>query len=733
VTRSRLGGWRTVAGVVIILIPFGSAAARAQPAPPRRTMTAVRATDSESIVVDGVLDDAVWSRATPATDFPQQDPLNGEPATERTEVRIVYTRTTLYMGVRCFDDEPNRLLRFQRRRDEFLSSDDRFMWVIDPFLSAQNGYFFETNPSGLMGDALLGPGVNNRQWDGIWDLAVHRDAQGWSVEIAIPFTTLTFDPHATAWGINFQRTVRRKNEESVWNGWARNQGLQRLSNTGLLEGMNQNVSQGLGLDIRPFGVVTADASPGTGETDTKTTAKAGVDLFYSVTPGLRANLTLNTDFAQTEVDQRQVNLTQFPLFFPEKRTFFLEGASFLDFGTGGSTDVLPFFSRRIGLNASGEPQPITYGAKITGRIGGQDVGVLHVRTGEDRGTGAENFSVFRLKRRVRQSYVGGLYTAHLPGDGGDARQTLGADFQLATSSFRGSRNLSLGGYALQTTNPEPIGGSAAYELRLDYPNDRWEAGMAYRRVGENFAPALGFTLRTGYERYSPRLRFNPRPQHHPFIRLLGFGAIGDLQTDLDNRPLTNLWTLTLLSLDTHGQDRYNLIVLPERERLDRDFSIYPGITLPAGGEFSFVRYRVSISTASRRLLAVSPKIEWGDFYSGTREQYNLDATARLRPGVIIYSSAEYNRVRLKEGEFQTRVYRLSPELQFNQWIAFVNTWQYDSVSAVLGWQSRFRWMLTPGSDLYVVYTHNWRNDLVLDRFETLNRRAASKVVYSMRF
>ncbi len=696
-------------------------------------MAAVRAADAERILVDGVLNEAVWQRAVPATDFLQFDPLTGEPATERTEVRIVYTRSTWYMGVHCFDSEPDRLLRFQRRRDEFLQSDDRFMWVIDPFLSAQNGYFFETNPSGLMGDALLGPGISNRQWDGIWNLAVHRDDTGWSLEIAIPFTTLNFDPKADAWGINFQRTVRRKNEESLWYGWARNQGLHRLSNTGLLTGMNQEVSQGRGLDIRPFGLVSADASPGTGAPSTTTSGKAGVDVFYSVTPGLRANFTLNTDFAQTEVDQRQVNLTQFPLFFPEKRAFFLEGAGFFDFGTGGSTDVLPFFSRRIGLNDSGVPQPIAYGAKLIGQVGAGDVGVLHVRTADSDGVAGESFSVFRAKQRRRQSYLGGLYAVRLPGGDARARETAGADFQLVTSEFRGRENLSLAGYAIHTTNPKDAGPSGAYELRVDYPNDRWEAGMAYRRVDEHFTPSMGFTLRTGYQRYSPRLRFNPRPLNHPFVRLLGFGGTGDLQTDMNNQPLTRLWTLTLLSLDTHGQDRYNFIVLPEYERLNAPFKIYPGITLPIGGEYAFTRYRVAIGTASRRLFAVSPKVEWGNFYSGSRQQYIVDLTARLRPGVIIYSSAEYNRVRLKEGAFETRVFRLSPELQFNQWVSLVNTVQYDSVSAVLGWQSRFRWILTPGNDLYVVYTHNWLNDVGLDRWTTMNRRAASKVVYTARF
>ena len=697
-------------------------------------MTAIRIADSLPVVIDGRLDEEAWRMAVPATDFMQMDPLNGEPATERTEVRIVYDQKTFYMGVHCLDNEPNRLLRFQRRRDEFLQADDRFMWVLDPSLSAQNGYFFETNPSGLMGDSLLSLDANNRQWDGLWNLAVHRDETGWSFEVAIPFTTLNFDPDATAWGINFQRTVRRKNEETLWTGWARNQGLRRLANTGLLEGMNQNVSQGLGLDIRPYGLASADASPRTGRPDTTLSAGAGLDLFYSVTPSLRANFTLNTDFAQTEVDQRQVNLTRFPLFFPEKRSFFLEGASFFTFGSAWSTDVLPFFSRRIGLNANGEPQKLLYGAQVIGQIGREDVGVLHARTGDDAGVPGEDFTVLRMKHRMlRQSYIGGLYTVRQPGGGADALQTIGADFLLATSRFRGSLNLGVGGYAIHTTAAPGGGPSSAYELRFEYPNDRWEAWASYRRIDQDFAPAMGFTLRTGYQRYSPTLRFNHRPRNHPFIRVLGFDGSIDVQTDPENKLLTSLWTFTPFSLNTHGQDAYTFLIIPEYERLSQPFAIYPGITLPSGREYSFVRYRASINSANRRLIAISPRVEWGAFYSGTREQYNLDVTVRIRPGAIIYTSTEYNHVRLAEGEFQARIYRLSPELQFSQWVSLVNTIQYDSISAVLGWQSRFRWILKPGNDLYVVYTHNWLNDLTMDRFLTMDRHAASKIIYTRRF
>src|SRR5688500_428061 len=255
----------------------------------RRTMTAERLQDGEAIVLDGVLDETAWRRATPASDFIQQDPVFGGTPTERTEVRIVFNGTTLFMGVSCFDSEPDRLLGNTMRRDEFLGSDDRFMWTMDTFLDQQSGYFFEMNPYGLMADAVMGPGgTNNRQWDGIWDARVLRSPIGWTIEIVIPFRTLNFDPNAPAWGINFQRTVRRKSEETLWTGHQRNQGLRRMSNAGLLLGI-RDVSQGFGLDVRPYTAAYIAEAPGrtppVGRNDDQ---NVGVDLFYNITPNLRA-------------------------------------------------------------------------------------------------------------------------------------------------------------------------------------------------------------------------------------------------------------------------------------------------------------------------------------------------------------------------------------------------------------------------------------------------------------
>ena len=377
-------------------------------------------------------------RAVPATNFMQMDPDNGQPATEQTEVRFVYNADKLYMGVTLFDSEPDKLIYYQMGRDGNLPADDKLQWAIDTFNDGRTAYWWEMNPLGSMADALRGANnTSNRQWDGIWDARATRSEIGWTLEIEVPFRTMNFNPDSDAWGINFQRTIARKNEVSLWMGWPRNQGLNRMSNAGLLTGI-RNVTQGHGLDVKPYVVGTSESFPGRGDSSVTNDANAGVDLFYNLTPQLRANLTVNTDFAQAEVDARQVNLTRFSLLFPEKRDFFLDGALFFDFasgggggGGGGGDDLIPFFSRRIGLDERGTPQRINFGSKLTGQAGAYDIGVLQVQTGKEDDVLGEDFAVMRIKRRMlRESYVGALYTLrHTRGGGIDTRQTIGRRFQ----------------------------------------------------------------------------------------------------------------------------------------------------------------------------------------------------------------------------------------------------------------------------------------------------------------
>ncbi|MGE3178765.1 MAG: DUF5916 domain-containing protein, partial [Vicinamibacterales bacterium] len=561
-----------------------------------RTVRAVPLRAEERVVLDGVLDEPVWNRARPATDFVQQDPVQGATPTERTEVRIVFSRTALYMGVMCFDSEPDKLLGNTMKRDEFLSADDRFQWTIDTFLDRQTGYFFEMNPAGLMADSYMGTSGDNRNWDGIWNARVRRSAQGWAIEIQIPFTTLSFDPRAPAWGINFQRSIRRKFEENVWTGHLRNQGLRRMANAGLLVGI-QEVSQGAGLDLRPYASANLGDSPG-GETPRTLhgASAAGLDVLYNITPSLRGNLTVNTDFAETEVDERLVNLTRFPLFFPERRTFFLDGATFFDYyrgsgRTGSRSPTTPFFSRQVGRDADGNPQPIDVGAKITGQIGRQDVGTLVLRTRDTALAPGENFAVFRGKRRFwAQSYVAGIYAGRY-GGGLDDRHTAGFDLRLQTNQFRGRQNLQFDAFYLQTADSARLDGTAAYGTRIALPNNPWEADFAWEVVEPNHAPAMGFVPRTGFKNYNPHIGFNPNFQRHPWLRRLNLDLNANLIVDMQGRWLTREIDWLVARVETNGQDGFGFTVSPEYQRLEEDFEISEGIVLPRGAEYSFTRVR----------------------------------------------------------------------------------------------------------------------------------------------
>jgi hypothetical protein len=742
-----------------IAIALSSAAAFAQE-PPARVLQALRLEAGDMLRLDGTLDEPFWTRAAPATDFVQRDPQNGAPATERTEVRLVYDEHRIVLGVICYDREPQRVLGNQMQRDQSFEADDRFVWTIDSFLDGRSGYFFEINPSGAMGDGLidpsggerddeLGAGVN-KSWDGIWLARVRRTPRGWTAEIELPLRTLNFDHTSATWGINFQRTIRRKNEESLWAGHARNQGVARMSNAGRLTGLTR-LSQGLGLDLKPYVVATAFAAPGRGRDDAVAKGDAGLDIFYNLTPALRANLSINTDFAETEVDERRVNLTRFPLFFEEKRDFFLEGSSFFDFGREPEQAVVPFFSRRIGLDAEGNPQRIDVGAKLTGQAGAFDIGMLQVRTAEEGLTPGEDFSVMRIRSRLfAQSYLGALYTRRsarstLPaGPLAGGRHTAGIDLALRTSSFRGNQNLELSALYLWTTPAREGGGespqshgSGAWAVRLEYPNDPVSASLSVRELQEAYDPAVGFVERRGYRRVNPRIEWAPRPRDHRWIRNFEFGADVDVQNDTRNRPLTRQYRLTLFDVNLHSGDSIRIEATPTYERLDEDFEISEGIVLPMESTHRFTRYELGLFSADHRVITLEPQVEFGGFFSGSRQEYSLELGIRPRRGVRLDVEAEHNIVDLDEGRFEADVYRASASTQFSPWMSLSNTLQYDTESRLLGWQLRYRWIRRPGNDIYFVYTHNWREGDPFDpfdrRFLTVDNRAAMKGVYTLRF
>ncbi|HUF75302.1 MAG TPA: carbohydrate binding family 9 domain-containing protein, partial [Longimicrobiales bacterium] len=498
------------------------------------------------IDLDGRIDEAVWQSATPITDFTQQEPVEGATPSERTEIRVVYDQDNLYIGAIVYDD-PDGILAYQRQRDAGLMTDDRFMWILDTFRDGRTGYFFEINAAGLMGDGIIGGGGGggrggggggrggggggfgggfNKAWDGIWEARTARRPDGWSAEIRIPFRTLNFDPSSTEWGINFQRTIRRRNEEILWRGHRRNQGLFNPVFAGRLTGLS-GLSQGLGLEAVPSTVASWRNVPcgdptGCGSAYDATTfpRDLSLDLNYSVTSSLRASLSVNTDFAEVESDQRQVNLTRFPLRFPERRGFFLEGSGV--FGFSPSSNASPFYSRHIGLDErSGQQIPIMYGTRLTGQVDAYELGFYQIGTGDhtyvDAGTTdltiqGESFTVGRVKRRFfEQSSIGAIYTrrsmARYSG-GFTPGHTAGLDLDLSTRSFLGDNNLDFQAFVAWNSDLESTGESftdsferlSARGLRMSFPNDPFYTHMSYREFGSDYDPSLGFVPRNDFRR-----------------------------------------------------------------------------------------------------------------------------------------------------------------------------------------------------------------------------------------
>jgi hypothetical protein len=376
---------------------------------------------------------------------------------------------------------------------------------------------------------------------------------------------------------------------------------------------------------------------------------------------------------------------------------------------------------------------------VTGQTGRQDIGALYVRTAEEGGALGEDFLVLRARRRIlQQSYVGGLYSGRTTrgASAPDALHTIGLDARLATRTFLGNKNLDGSAFFLQATNPADTGQNRSFGGIVSYPNDIWDGAFVFNEVQRQFDPAIGFTPRRGFRQYNPFMYYMRRPiVRHPTVRRYGVGVSGDLYTDMANRWVTRTIDVRFGRVEFHTGDNAEINIVPTYERLEVPFEISSSITLPAGRHYSFTRYRAAVSTANQRVVALRPSIEWGGFMSGTRREIVFDVGIRPRPGVTINLTNEFNRVALAEGTFSTRLHRAIIDTQFSPFMYLVNNIQYDTVSRVLGWQARFRWIVTPGNDVFIVYTQNLVDDPLEPRtsFRTLDRRGAAKIVYTKRF
>jgi Domain of unknown function (DUF5916) len=684
----------------------------------------------EALRLDGVLDEAAWGAAPAVPDLVMVEPREGSAPSFRTEVRVLAGPRAVVFGIRSHDPEPSKIVSFTKERDGDFESEDHVVIVLDTFQDGRSGYVFAVNPGGARFDALVQPGGEDvdESWDGEWEAATLRDEGGWTAEIRVPISTLSFRRDLEEWGFNVQRRIQRLQETDRWASPRQDYSVFQPSQAGRLAGLPR-FDLGLGLGIRPA-LVGGFQDPGP-ETATDGTLEPSLDVTKRLGTNVLASLTVNTDFAETEVDTRQTNLTRFPLFFPEKRTFFLDGADIFAFGLGiDGESLLPFFSRRIGL-VEGQEVPILAGLKSTGRVGATNFGALVVRTREKTEVApAATMAVVRVKQNVlAESRAGVIATAGDP-LGRPGSWEVGADFTYQTSHFRGDKNFSAGVWGLATGRDDlsDYRERTALGLKVDYPNDLWDCFAIYRRIGDGFDPSLGFVPRRGINSYLGGCTFAPRPEGG-FIRQMFHRLYPSVTTDLGGRWESYAVEATPLEWQLESGERVLLGVVPTGERLVEPFEIAPDVVIPPGS-YDWVRYLVEVETAKKRKLSGMAAWQLGGFYGGTLHQVELEVSWTPSPLVTLFVDAERSSGRLPEGDFDITLVgtkirlNLSPNLQFDSFL------QYDTEDRSFGTNTRLRWTFNPRGDFFLIYNHNLRE--LDDRWQRDSNELLAKVQYTFR-
>jgi hypothetical protein len=663
------------------------------------------------IRLDGRLDDPGWEAAGVIEDLVQQSPVPRGPTPYRTEVRLLTDGETLFIGVRARDPEPTRIAIHTMQKDADLEGDDTIALVFDTFGDRRTGYYFRVNAAGARYDGLIiDHETVSPDWDGVWDAAARVDADGWTLEVAIPGPTLRFAPEAAAWGFNIERSVARDRTSLRWTGTTLDARLPDMRRAGSLQGAG-DLRRGLGLSIGPYGLVRHGTDYVLDDSDT--IGDAGVDVSYGLTEQLSGVLTLNTDFAETEADTRQINLTRFPLFFPEKRYFFVEGANQFDFGIGLGEDFIPFFSRRIGL-LDGDRVPIDAGAKIIGRQGRWGVGVLDVRTADTPGAAAANLFAGRVTWDADEHLrLGAIGTRGDP-DGVTENWLGGVDAVWRTSTLFDDKNFAVGGWWTRTggdlPEEDPGGRPDGWGFKIDYPNDLWDNVLVVKVFGGSLDPALGFLPRPGVRYYRAGSSYRPRPRGGFWagnVRQFFFEVYPTYITDHSGEAES--WEVFTAPFNVEGPAgaRFEANWIPAFERLEAPFEVSPGVVIPEGS-YRFTRYRSEGTTRPDRPLQWGASVEAGGFYDGRLTRIEGLARYAGRSGHLqIEVNGLHIQGDLPAGDFISRLWQLKTAYSFSPDLVLSLYGQYDSVSRNIGINARMRFTLRPGADLYAVWTRGW--------------------------
>ncbi len=705
-----------------------SVAASAQQTSQRKVADIVRV--DEAPVIDGLLDDSVWENATVIRDLHQYDPAEHGVPTEESIFYVMYDDDNLYVGARLYDSDPDQIAAKQMIQGQSVGIDDRFEIILDPFNNMRAGYKFMLNPNGVRRDGIFErPADINPDWDGIWDGEAVINDQGWTAEMAIPFKSLNFDPANPDWGFTIGRAIPRKREKMAWTSYGR---AVNLSSTGVLSGF-ENLRQGRGLDVIPSIIVAGNRNYSTSADDTST--DPSLDVFYNFTPSLTGVLTFNTDFSATEVDDRQVNLSRFSAFFPEKRDFFLQDVDIFSFGDLHRNGI-PFFSRRIGLSNNGQPVDLDVGAKLTGRMGRFNVGVLGVSQdgyeGRNGTVDPTDMFVGRIAANVlEESTLGMIVTDGNPGSNLD-NSLVGADFRYRNTRLTKGRTIDSGVWYQQSDSEGIESEDASYGATFRVlANEGLAFESRYEVVEDNFDPALGFVNRAGYERVWLASSYLHRPVDHPWIRANQTWFSFSQYDDINTGEMQSRWlSFRPLRLDNHRGDRVNLQWTSQTEVLVEPFEISEGVAI-LPGEYEFDSTRVSFQLASDRVFSPNFSIEDGDYYGGTKQTLNGGIDWRPSNRLYLGTGYEYNDIELPVGNFTTRLIQLRANFAFNVRWSWVNLLQYDNISDTVGLNSRLRFNPRAGEDLYIVWNHN---SSAVSSFSGLSsRESAFTVKYSRTF
>ena len=684
-------------------------------------------------VIDGSLDDPAWQTAPEIGALVEVEPRMGLVPGQRTVVRMIHDENNVYIAVWCYDDQPENIRANIRQRDAMAMADDRFSIIFDTFHNRRTGFEFGMSAGGSRSDTLISNNGSrmDRSWDAIWDGHSRVTNEGWQAEMYIPFASLSMATEGQVWGFNFRRNRRYTNEEYRWANARQGNPFDRISEFGTLDGLGET-SIGVGLDVVPY-VKSSTSRARLTDPNWDTDNDIGGELWYRITPALRLGITINTDFAETEIDDRQINLDRFPLFFPEKRDFFLRDAERFTFGNTSRfrPSFLPFFSRRIGLDDQGEEIPILWGAKMAGEHGPLEVGFLGVQTDSTTNVPEKKeLGVLRLNYALAsETTLGVIGTSGRPTDPGD-NTLLGVDLYHREPVFIGDQDLRLWAWGTTTQTSGDGGEGNYFGLRAMAMGREWEYGLDGDWIDEGFNPELGFIRRTGDRNVGGNLKWKPRPDSGP-VRNWETGIRTRVTYDEDFDRSDVFFSLSpKVRFQTGDEITFNF--RREYDRIDSDFMIVDDtITIPAG-DYWTTRYQLMSTLSSFRSISGRLEASYGDFFDGT--SWESKANLSWRTGPLVILGAQYNVTRgtLTPDEFITHIAQAKVDLQFSPWVTWNNLIQFDNESENLGVQSRLRWITTPGSDLFVVFTGGWLRGAD-ETFRPDTQDFTVKLVHTFRF